>query len=564
MSGKQSYAGEVAATADRYSNHFESDEEIKASKQKGTPPLRKATGYLNKSHGRRRRSDSLIGRVQGQGLRRGRGNSRKNSQASESIDMKQHDSFTTRVLSASRNRINELRNKVEELQIKIRELEQENKMFKTLQFRHEKAIRNIKDQESDLPMILDKHNSEIRSLKEQNRRLREKCEKSDRFLRDAEDELEKVKKKMKKYRELVEDKELLERDDLSRRIAKVELEMEEKEIKIKEFERHIEILKKNHKHEIGIEIARQKDLKKQLEELKKRNSQLEHQLKEKERALGYQNLHNLHKGKSSRSNSPNGSLARRIDRKAASMTELSLREKAKFYSERQQADLQKQQELKESKKGKKLQKQKAKGRNTAQMRPPEFPFQSTSGILVDSGDQRDKERQSVVMETTQRTGKELDTEREQQDADKQVKYGITKDKVTTGSLQDQEPRRIKRDRLESERSDTGEMQETSLFETTEKRKGKTQENKEKVESDLVLQAERKRKDDLLKRLKALDEANITTPGTVAPAAPFKSHQDKPQGLDVFDELSFTTTTRSLQMFSLEGTNTAQGKTLEKR
>lgn len=73
----------------------------------------------------------------------------------------------------------------------------------------------------------------FRSLREQNRRLREKYEKSDRLLRDSEDELEKVKMKLKKFRELVEDKELLERDELSHRIAKVEMQMEEKETKMK-------------------------------------------------------------------------------------------------------------------------------------------------------------------------------------------------------------------------------------------------------------------------------------------------------------------------------------------
>lgn len=54
------------------------------------------------------------GKVYGGGRGRGRGAKRRgNSRSSEPADMKKsHDSVTARVLSASRNKINELRNKV--------------------------------------------------------------------------------------------------------------------------------------------------------------------------------------------------------------------------------------------------------------------------------------------------------------------------------------------------------------------------------------------------------------------------------------------------------------------
>lgn len=70
-------------------------------------------------------------------------------------------------------------------------------------------------------------------MREQNRKLKEKFDKSDRYLRDAEDELERVKKKMNKYKEMCEEKELMQRDELSRKLTKAELDVEEKETKIK-------------------------------------------------------------------------------------------------------------------------------------------------------------------------------------------------------------------------------------------------------------------------------------------------------------------------------------------
>ena len=44
---------------------------------------------------------------------------------------------------------------------------------------------------------------------------------------------------------------------------------------IQELERHIEMLKKNHRHELGIERARSKEYQRQLEEMKDANAKLE-------------------------------------------------------------------------------------------------------------------------------------------------------------------------------------------------------------------------------------------------------------------------------------------------
>ena len=63
--------------------------------------------------------------------------------------------------------------------------------------------------------------------------MKEKHDKTDRYLRDAEDELERVKKKMTKYKKMCDEKELPEREELARKVTKAELDMEEKDVKIR-------------------------------------------------------------------------------------------------------------------------------------------------------------------------------------------------------------------------------------------------------------------------------------------------------------------------------------------
>ncbi|GFR57437.1 lebercilin, partial [Elysia marginata] len=273
------YSGRSRESPGRYSDDFVSDED----RQSESTPLRKddPSYYHDRLRGGRGRGAISRGRGRGQlqGRRRGGLRGRGNSRNSEPADMRRLDNVTTRVMSASRNKINELRNKVEELRLKMKDLEQENKLYKKLQYRQEKAIRTFEDKENDLPNIIDKHNNEVRSLKEQNRRLKEKHDKTDRYLRDAEDELERVKKKMIKYKKMCDEKELPEREELARKVTKAELDMEEKDVRIKELQRHIESLKKNHRHELGIEAARQRELKRQLEEAADRTASLENVVK---------------------------------------------------------------------------------------------------------------------------------------------------------------------------------------------------------------------------------------------------------------------------------------------
>ncbi|OWF43915.1 Lebercilin [Mizuhopecten yessoensis] len=284
----------------------------------------------------------------GKGRGKGRGKQRSTSQVTPRVDP-----VVQRVLSARKLRINELRNNMEDLVKQIEDLREENKLLKKTQYRQEKALNRFDERESDLPQIMQRHNNETRTMREQLKKTKDKYDRTDRYLRDAEDELEKVKNKVKKYKRLVDENDLMERDDLQTKVKKAEIDIEEKEVKIKDLERHVTHLSKNHRHELGIEMARTRDTKKQMETLREENERLERQLKEKVKELEMKNIYanrmskpgsrmmpNSYSGTPMRQQSPSSPRRRR----PPSVHDLNPREKVKLYEERRKEEERKQRE----------------------------------------------------------------------------------------------------------------------------------------------------------------------------------------------------------------------------
>ncbi len=59
------------------------------------------------------------------------------------------------------------------------------------------------------------------------------------------------------------------------------------------MERKLDMMEKNHKHEIGVEIARHKETQKQLHKLNEDYKELKVKLEEKERALDITNIYSM-------------------------------------------------------------------------------------------------------------------------------------------------------------------------------------------------------------------------------------------------------------------------------
>ena len=143
------------------------------------------------------------------------------------------DNAVQRMLSSKNLRINELRNQLEEFRNTLTEMREENKLLKKTQKRQEKALNKFENEEGDLPQLLQRHNNEVRTLREQLRKTQEKYSRTDRYLRDAEDELEKTKQKLKKFKNLAEDNNLLERQELQRKVQQTEIDLEERDVKVR-------------------------------------------------------------------------------------------------------------------------------------------------------------------------------------------------------------------------------------------------------------------------------------------------------------------------------------------
>ncbi|KAL3882395.1 hypothetical protein ACJMK2_028739 [Sinanodonta woodiana] len=316
-----------------YSEDFDSDEED-VHNNKRTP--------INMSTDRSR------------GRGRGRGKGRRSRLGRISQEPK-IDNITQRVMSARRLRINELKNQLEEMNTIVRDLKEENKLLKKTQLIQEKSLNRFESRESDLPQLMERHNNEMKMLKEQLKKTKEKYDRTDRYLRDAEDEIEKMKSKLKKYKELAENKNLLERDELNQKYRAAEIQLEEKEVKIKELEKHIVNLQKNHRHEIGIEIARQKDSSKQLQHLQEENERLHEIVKEKQKEIEMKNIYSNravkppHRLPASYNGTPLETPPPRHTRKRApSLSDITPREKAKLYSEKRLEEDRKQREIREN------------------------------------------------------------------------------------------------------------------------------------------------------------------------------------------------------------------------
>lgn len=143
------------------------------------------------------------------------------------------DESTRRVLSARRNKVNELKNQVEDLQRQLAAAQAENKTLRREQHLRDRAIKKYESDENNVANMVSAHNAEVRSLREQLRKAKEKQSKTERHLLDAEDELERGKKNTARLKALVEEKKLGERDELARKLTKAEADFEDTERKLK-------------------------------------------------------------------------------------------------------------------------------------------------------------------------------------------------------------------------------------------------------------------------------------------------------------------------------------------
>lgn len=171
-----------------------------------------------------------------QQLRKGVHSSSKETSPSKDLDL-----VTKRMLSARLLKINELRNTLTELQQRTNELQKENRVLRQLQVRQEKALQRYDDTESEISQLISRHSNETHVLRERLRRTQERERTVERRLKDSEEQLQRSQATITRLKKLVDQRNLGQRDELTRKLNEEKGLRQEAEHKIKELERSMEL-----------------------------------------------------------------------------------------------------------------------------------------------------------------------------------------------------------------------------------------------------------------------------------------------------------------------------------
>ncbi|XP_064627268.1 zinc finger CCCH domain-containing protein 13-like isoform X3 [Lineus longissimus] len=332
---------------DDYTDSFESDTEVdlkKSGTSSKTFNKKKPAGTGTTTTSNRKPANSRARNIKPTPKGKGQKNGRGSVQVASPRDM---DAVSKRMLSARRLKINELRNQVEELNLLVQDLKLENRTMKRDFRRQDKALSRYEVQESELPSLIAQHSEEVRTLRDQIKRSKEKYENSNKRYKDLSEELHKTKKLLKQYKDLAEHKKLGERDELARKLTQTEVEMDEKDKKIRDLERYIDNLQKNQRHELAIEIHRHRETQRRVAHYEDMIQGLETQIKEKEKILDIKNIYS-HRIVRPPHKLPSGASTplsmKRSKRSSLSDHRLTPREKVKQYEEKRREDDRKQRE----------------------------------------------------------------------------------------------------------------------------------------------------------------------------------------------------------------------------
>ncbi|XP_044209342.1 lebercilin-like protein isoform X1 [Thunnus albacares] len=193
--------------------------------------------------------------------------------------------------SADLNCIRELKSQVWDLQHQLSEARTENKLLKRLQHRHMVALQHFQDSESSIAQILTKHSNEARVLQGLLRETRTCRDNLARQLQATGNKLLNAKASLQHLQLLSQDHSLLEREELTLRLAKATAELEEKDKRILALERNLELCKASFNRQITIEHRKISKARKISCYLQEQIYQLTKEIQDRERELETHNIY---------------------------------------------------------------------------------------------------------------------------------------------------------------------------------------------------------------------------------------------------------------------------------
>ncbi|KFP69836.1 Lebercilin, partial [Acanthisitta chloris] len=289
---------ERESDGDRNSDSYYSDEGNASHSSSQSPTLSSVSTKQERRHHKTQTSNSLVHYQATKKLdskyapsKRGTRWGVRSQSLTRDSPAKDIDLVTKRVLSARLLKINELRNELTELHIKLDELQKENRVLKSLQHRQEKALNKFEDTENEISQLLSRHNNEIRILRERLRKSQERERAAERRLKDSEDELYRTKTVLQKLKKLSADKNLAERHDLAKKLALAESRLEDREKRVKDLERNLELSSSSFQRELHAKKKKLYEAQEENRVLQEELHQLNQKLKEKERELDAKNIY---------------------------------------------------------------------------------------------------------------------------------------------------------------------------------------------------------------------------------------------------------------------------------
>ncbi|KAM4047214.1 lebercilin-like protein isoform 1-T6 [Anomaloglossus baeobatrachus] len=195
------------------------------------------------------------------------------------------------VLSAQVHKIKELKDQLCDVQRILGGVNRENRLLTRLQHRHMKALDKYESSESGIHHLISQHSNEVRMLRENLRSSKESEQGLSLKLRMAESELLKVKDNLLRLQRLSEDKNLAEREELSKKLSGLLIKKEIDSTKVKVLEKQLNLTSRFYDRQLTLESKKASEARDMARKLQEQILLLQQMMKEKERELHIKNIY---------------------------------------------------------------------------------------------------------------------------------------------------------------------------------------------------------------------------------------------------------------------------------
>ncbi|XP_059186517.1 LOW QUALITY PROTEIN: lebercilin-like protein [Centropristis striata] len=213
------------------------------------------------------------------------------------------------IQSANLTCIRELKSQVWDLQQQLSEARTENKLLKRLQHRHMVALQHFQDSEGSLSQIITKHSNEARVLQQLLRETRACRDNLARQLQTTEKKLLSTKSTLQHLQLLSQDHSLLEREELTFRLARASAELKDKDKRILDLEKNLELSQASFNRQIVTEQRKINEARKISCYLQEQIYQLNKGIEDREREL---EMHNIYSHRFLKGSSKKGSESKTV------------------------------------------------------------------------------------------------------------------------------------------------------------------------------------------------------------------------------------------------------------